>query len=236
MVLQYAGLQRIPRELHEAADLEGLTGWQRFRMVTLPQIAPVVALNLSVITIAAQGSRSHVPCGPYRGPFRPIPPGHWSHGQPTPRPRSSRSSSPTTGSSPPGIATWPEAAPNHVRNFLDLCAEGFYEGTIFHRVIPNFMIQGGDPTGTGSGSGPRPVKAEFSTDPRYSHVRGVLSMAHGFGDAPERDGELRWIGSNTGRLVDGEREADPYTGIPRMSAVPVSIQRVDAGRTGGTGR
>jgi len=52
MVLQYAGLQRIPRELHEAADLEGLSAGQRFRMVTLPQIAPVVALNLAVITIA----------------------------------------------------------------------------------------------------------------------------------------------------------------------------------------
>jgi multiple sugar transport system substrate-binding protein len=51
MVLQYAGLQRIPRELHEAADLEGLSAWQRFRMLTLPQIAPVVALNLAVITI-----------------------------------------------------------------------------------------------------------------------------------------------------------------------------------------
>jgi multiple sugar transport system permease protein len=52
MVLQYAGLQGIPRELHEAADLEGLSAWQRFRMVTLPQIAPVLALNLAVITIA----------------------------------------------------------------------------------------------------------------------------------------------------------------------------------------
>lgn len=52
MILQYAGLQRIPRELHEAADLEGLSAWQRFRMVVLPQIAPVVALNLAVITIA----------------------------------------------------------------------------------------------------------------------------------------------------------------------------------------
>jgi peptidyl-prolyl cis-trans isomerase B (cyclophilin B) len=75
------------------------------------------------------------------------------------------------------VEFWPQAAPNHVRNFLALAAEGFYEGTIFHRVIPGFMIQGGDPTGTGTGSGPRHVKAEFSTDPRYSHVRGVLSMA-----------------------------------------------------------
>jgi multiple sugar transport system substrate-binding protein len=52
MVLQYAGLQRIPRELHEAADLEGLGAWARFRVVTLPQITPVLALNLAVITIA----------------------------------------------------------------------------------------------------------------------------------------------------------------------------------------
>jgi hypothetical protein len=53
-------------------------------------------------------------------------------------------------------------------------------------------------------------------------------MAHGFGDVPERDGELRRIGSNTGRLVDGECPADPYTGIPRMSAIPVSIERAAA--------
>ena len=52
MILQYAGLQRIPRELHEAADLEGLGAWQRLRLVILPQIAPVVALNLALITIA----------------------------------------------------------------------------------------------------------------------------------------------------------------------------------------
>lgn len=57
--------------------------------------------------------------------------------------------------------------------------------------------------------------------------RGVISMAHCFGDAPERDGELRAIGSNTGRLVDTERDYDPYTGIPRMSAIPVSIEALD---------
>jgi multiple sugar transport system permease protein len=51
MIMQYAGLQRISSELHEAADLEGLTGWQRFRWVVLPQIAPIVALNLVLITI-----------------------------------------------------------------------------------------------------------------------------------------------------------------------------------------
>jgi multiple sugar transport system permease protein len=52
MILQFAGLQRIPRELHEAADLEGLSGWQRLRMLILPQLAPVLALNLALVTIA----------------------------------------------------------------------------------------------------------------------------------------------------------------------------------------
>ncbi len=69
---------------------------------------------------------------------------------------------------------WPETAPNHVRNFLDLCQAGFYDGVVFHRVIPGFMIQGGDPTGTGTGGGPRRLKAEFSQRP---HKKGVLSMA-----------------------------------------------------------
>ena len=69
---------------------------------------------------------------------------------------------------------WPDVAPNHVRNFLDLCHTGFYDGKIFHRVIPGFMIQGGDPTGTGTGNGPRRLKAEFSDK---KHEPGVLSMA-----------------------------------------------------------
>jgi peptidyl-prolyl cis-trans isomerase B (cyclophilin B) len=69
---------------------------------------------------------------------------------------------------------WPDVAPNHVRNFLDLAYTGFYDGKTFHRVIPGFMIQGGDPTGTGTGNGPRRLKAEFSDKP---HEKGVLSMA-----------------------------------------------------------
>jgi peptidyl-prolyl cis-trans isomerase B (cyclophilin B) len=69
---------------------------------------------------------------------------------------------------------WPDVAPNHVRNFLDLSYTGFYNGTTFHRVIPNFMIQGGDPDGNGSGNGPRQLKAEFNAK---KHVPGVLSAA-----------------------------------------------------------
>ena len=72
------------------------------------------------------------------------------------------------------VEFWPDVAPQHVRNFLDLSYTGFYDGLTFHRVIPGFMIQGGDPDGTGSGSGPRRLKAEFS---QKEHVRGVLSMA-----------------------------------------------------------
>src|SRR5207237_9787147 len=53
MILLYAGLQRVPRELHEAADLEGVSAWQRLRWLLVPQIAPVIALNLVLITIAS---------------------------------------------------------------------------------------------------------------------------------------------------------------------------------------
>jgi peptidyl-prolyl cis-trans isomerase B (cyclophilin B) len=73
------------------------------------------------------------------------------------------------------IEFWPDVAPNHVRNFLDLSYTGFYDGTTFHRVIPGFMIQGGDPTGTGTGDGKRKLKAEFSKTAK--HEAGVLSMA-----------------------------------------------------------
>jgi cyclophilin family peptidyl-prolyl cis-trans isomerase len=70
---------------------------------------------------------------------------------------------------------YPAIAQNHVRNFLDLAYSGFYNGTTFHRVAPGFMIQGGDPTGTGGGDGPRSLKAEFT---RYKkHLPGTLSMA-----------------------------------------------------------
>jgi peptidyl-prolyl cis-trans isomerase B (cyclophilin B) len=72
------------------------------------------------------------------------------------------------------IEFWPDVAPKHVANFLDLSYTGFYNGLTFHRVIPGFMIQGGDPTGTGTGNGPRTLKAEFS---KKKHERGVLSMA-----------------------------------------------------------
>ncbi|GAA0755480.1 peptidylprolyl isomerase [Brevundimonas sp. Bb-A] len=69
----------------------------------------------------------------------------------------------------------PDLAPNHVARITELAQEGFYDGVVFHRVIPGFMAQGGDPTGTGtSGSNKPNLKQEFSAEP---HVRGVCSMA-----------------------------------------------------------
>ncbi len=86
-----------------------------------------------------------------------------------------------TGAGQIDIRFFPDVAPNHVKNFIDLAEKGFYTGTKFHRVVQGFMIQGGDPNtkagdprmwGTG-GSGTN-VKAEFNS---VSHKRGILSMA-----------------------------------------------------------
>jgi len=76
---------------------------------------------------------------------------------------------------------FPDVAPNHVKNFTDLAKKGFYDGTIFHRVIPGFMIQGGDPNSKspdkskhGMGGPGYTVKAEFNSTP---HKRGIISAA-----------------------------------------------------------
>lgn len=78
------------------------------------------------------------------------------------------------------IELYPETAPVTVENFKQLVADGFYNGIIFHRVISGFMIQGGDPTGTGMGGSKSTIKGEFSANGvknELSHKRGVVSMA-----------------------------------------------------------
>lgn len=78
------------------------------------------------------------------------------------------------------IELWPKEAPLAVRNFVQLCLEGYYDNTIFHRVVKDFMIQGGDPTGTGRGGESiygKPFKDEFHTRLKFTH-RGIVAMAN----------------------------------------------------------
>lgn len=72
---------------------------------------------------------------------------------------------------------FPEAAPNTVKNFEELANSGFYDGLTFHRVIPGFVSQGGDPTGTGAGGSGKTIKCETEGNP-HKHEAGALSMAH----------------------------------------------------------
>mgnify|MGYP002628564646 CR=1 FL=1 len=84
---------------------------------------------------------------------------------------------------------WPEKAPITVRNFLRYCDEGFYDGKIYHRILREFMIQGGSSDNTAAGKGPNgTIKGEFSNDPQWAHRYGVLSMARG-GDPDSASGQ-----------------------------------------------
>jgi peptidyl-prolyl cis-trans isomerase B (cyclophilin B) len=139
---------------------------------------------------------------------------------------------------------WPDVAPGHVRNFLDLSYTKFYDGTLFHRVGPGFMIQGGDPNtksanpgSWGTGNGPRMLKAEFSTK---HHEKGVLSMARGtdndsascqffvmHGVNPGLDGKY----SVFGKLLDGNETLDaiaksPGSGIDQATVRPREPQKI----------
>ena len=105
------------------------------------------------------------------------------------------------------VELYPQDAPGHVNSFVFLAREGFYEGSIFHRVIPGFMIQGGDPTGTGTGGPGYKLKAEFN--PR-SHKRGVLSMART--SDPNSAGTQFFICVADARFLDNQ-----YTAFGRVA-------------------
>lgn len=106
------------------------------------------------------------------------------------------------------IELYPEIAPITVKNFEKLVGEGFYDGLIFHRVIEGFMIQGGDPTGTGySGSGEN-IKGEFTANGvpnSLSHTRGVISMARSMD--PNSASSQFFIMHQDGTYLDGNYAA-----------------------------
>lgn len=115
---------------------------------------------------------------------------------------------------------YPEVAPNTVKNFIDLINRGFYDGIIFHRVIPGFMIQGGCPEGNGTGGPGYSIKGEFSRNGfknDLKHTRGVLSMARTMipdsagsqffimvADAPHLDDQY----ASFGKVIEGMEVAD----------------------------
>lgn len=103
---------------------------------------------------------------------------------------------------------YPETAPNTVNNFISLINQGYYDGVIFHRVIPGFMIQGGDPTGEGTGGPGYSIKGEF-TDNGFKndlkHTRGVLSMARTM--APDSAGSQFFIMVADSPHLDGQYAA-----------------------------
>lgn len=141
------------------------------------------------------------------------------------------------------IRFFPDVAPNHVKNFIDLAEKGFYNGTKFHRVIPGFMIQGGDPnTASGSpstwgtgGSG-KNVAAEFSS---VKHKRGIVSMARSsdpnsassqffimVADYPSLDGQYSVFGQVTKGMDVADKIVGAQTGAQDRPVSPTSIDKI----------
>lgn len=131
------------------------------------------------------------------------------------------------------------AAPNTVNNFLSLANKGFYNGLIFHRVIPGFMIQGGCPDGTGMGGPGYSIKGEFAANGvknPIKHKRGVISMARAMNpnsagsqffimhqDAPHLDGQYAAFG----HVVEGMETVDAIAATPtNFSDRPLDPQRI----------
>lgn len=106
------------------------------------------------------------------------------------------------------VELYPDVAPNTVNNFISLINKQFYDGTIFHRVIPGFMIQGGDPEGTGMGGPDYSIKGEFSSNGfknDLKHAKGVISMART--SYPDSAGSQFFIMSDDAPHLDGDYAA-----------------------------
>ena len=124
------------------------------------------------------------------------------------------------------LELYPEHAPITVKNFEKLVSEGFYDGLTFHRIIPGFMIQGGDPLGNGMGGSDEKIKGEFRSNGHKNpikHERGVISMARAYDknsassqffimhkDAPHLDGDYAAFG----RVISGMETVDEIASIP----------------------
>ena len=122
----------------------------------------------------------------------------------------------------------PDLAPGHVERITSLANEGFYDGVVFHRVIPGFMAQGGDPTGTGmSGSKKPDLKAEFSREP---HARGVCSMART--NNPNSANSQFFICLDDARFLDGQYTVwgEVESGMEYVDALPVGEPPRDPGK------
>lgn len=137
------------------------------------------------------------------------------------------------------LELYPEKAPKTVENFVNLANEGFYDGLIFHRVISGFMIQGGDPTGTGMGGPGYTIAGEFRMngfDNDIKHTRGVISMARAMDpnsagsqffimhkDAPHLDGSYAAFG----KMTDGFDVLDKIANVAtNYSDRPVEEQKI----------
>lgn len=131
------------------------------------------------------------------------------------------------------IELYPVVAPNTVINFISLVGKGYYNGLVFHRVIPGFMIQGGDPKGTGNGGPGYTIKGEFSSNGftnKLKHIRGVISMART--DKPDTAGSQFFIVTTDsanvsdaldgkyasfGKVIEGIEEVDKIVNVERNS-------------------
>ena len=123
-----------------------------------------------------------------------------------------------------------QTAPETVRNFVDLVNKGFYNGLTFHRIIDGFMIQGGDPTGTGTGGSNKKIKGEFASnghENNISHVRGVISMARS-GD-PNSASSQFFIVHEDSTYLDGKYAAFGHVteGIEVVDKIATTAKPID---------
>ena len=122
----------------------------------------------------------------------------------------------------------PDLAPDHVERITTLANQGFYDGVLFHRVIPGFMAQGGDPTGTGMGSSELPnLKAEFSREP---HVRGTCSMARA--QNPDSANSQFFICFDDAHFLDGQYTVwgEVESGMEYVDALPTGEPPASPGK------